>query len=495
MLEVFLGQFSINSFNLIFVATGVIITGVALLSTRDYSYAYRKLFYLCNLIYAVSFTMVIMTNNWIVFIIGWELVTITTFLMLLWGSNKIARIYLIIQFIGSNFLLYVVLMIMSAGYTTIGPISEFNLQVLLILGVGLKSAIIGLHFWLPIVHSRAPSPVSAILSGWVVKLGFIILLKTVTSGNILLFYAGIAMVVYGGIEAVLETDYKVLLAYSTISQLGFIAIGIGSGNVYAYWGSVLHIVVHGLAKTSLFLSSGYWMKKTKSRTIYAFKNGWFVDRMNSILTIIGLTVLAGFPILAGYNCKYLIKYASGDNLILTYTFHGLSILSYLYVFRFLKWGIFNIDKKEKENFKKDEVREANSFLSISIPLLLIIVITFTSNRLLGIKFIDYHIMSGILKNVIYLVIALSILKITNWIYVKEKPVPSMDLFLIRMKNWYNVFKGRPKVKTLEVDMENQIYNFLISFAEFVYNYLPKKIQSQLLIIPIVILLLLLFAIY
>jgi len=491
LLELFLENFTINSFNLIFVATGIIITGAALLSTRDYRYAHRKLFYLCNLIYVVSFTMIIMTNNWIIFLIGWELVTVTTFLMLLWGSNKIARIYLIIQFIGSNFLLYVVLMIMNAGYSTIGPISEFNLQILLIIGVGLKSAIIGLHFWLPIVHSRAPSPVSAILSGWVVKLGFIILLKTVTSGNILLFYAGIAMVIYASLEAIFETDYKVLLAYSTISQLGFVAIGIGSGNIYAYWGSVLHIIVHGLAKTSLFLSSGYWIKKTKSRTIYAFKNGWFVDRKNSILTIIGLTVLAGFPIFAGYNSKYLIKYAAGGGLFLNYVFHGLSILTYLYVFRFLKWGIFNIDKTEKE-FSKDEVNESNSFLSISIPLFLIVLITFISNSLLGINLANYHLLSGLFKNLIYIVVALSILKITDWIYVKEKPVPSMDIFLIRIKNWNNVIKGKPKVETIEVDMENQIYNILIKFAKFVYTYLPKKIQSQLLFIPIAILLLLIF---
>ena len=491
MLELFLENFTINSFNLIFVATGIIITAVALLSTRDYSYAHRKLFYLCNLIYVVSFTMIIMTNNWIVFIIGWELVTVTTFLMLLWGSNKIARIYLIIQFIGSNFLLYVVLMIMNAGYSTIGPISEFNLQVLLILGIGLKSAIIGLHFWLPIVHSRAPSPVSAILSGWVVKLGFIILLKTVTSGNILLFYAGIAMVIYASLEAIFETDYKVLLAYSTISQLGFIAIGIGSGNIYAYWGSVLHIIVHGLAKTSLFLSSGYWIKKTKSRTIYAFKNGWLVDRKNSILTIIGLTVLAGFPIFAGYNSKYLIKYAAGNSLMLKYIFHGLSILTYLYVLRFLKWGIFNIDKKA-DDFSKDEVNDSNSFLSISIPLFLVLIITFISNNLTGVELANYKLFNGLLNNVIYIIIALSVLKITNWIYVKEKPVPSMDIFLIRIKNWYNSIKGKPKVKTLEVDMENQIYNILIKFAKLVYTYLPKKIQSQLLFIPIAILLLLLF---
>jgi len=490
LLSTFLNQFVFNNFNILFTVTGIFITFVALMSSRDYSYAHKELFYLCNIIYIISFVMIIMTNNWIIFIIGWELVTVTTFFMLLWGSNKIARVYLIIQFIGSNFLLYVVLMIINAGYTTIGPINELNLQILLILGVGVKSAIIGLHFWLPIVHSRAPSPVSAILSGWVVKLGFIVMLKTITSGNEFLFYAGIVMVIYGGLQAVLATDYKVMLAFSTISQLGFIAIGIGSGNIYAYWGSVLHIIVHGLAKTSLFLSSGYWIKITKSRTIYNFKNAWFKDRKNSILTIIGLSVLAGMPFLAGYNSKYLIKYAAGDEIFLKYVFHILSIITYLYVFRFFRWAFFNNDK----GFKKthDEIKRSNFIFSTLTPILIIFGITVFSNSLIGLGNINFHILDGLLKNSIYIVVSLLILATFNWVHVKVKPVPSLNLLLINIKNFMNISKGDSKVNTLEVDMENQIYNSLINTSKAINNVLPKKLQSQLLLIPIAILLLLLF---
>lgn len=490
MLSTFLNQFVFSNFNIILTLTGILITFVALMSSRDYTYAHKELFYLCNIIYIISFVMIIMTNNWIIFIIGWELVTITTFLMLLWGSNKIARVYLIIQFIGSNFLLYVVLMIINAGYSTIGPINDLNLQILLILGVGVKSAIIGLHFWLPIVHSRAPSPVSAILSGWVVKLGFIILLKTVTTGNEFIFYAGIVMVIYGGLQALLSTDYKVMLAYSTISQLGFIAIGIGSGNIYAYWGSFLHIIIHGLAKTSLFLSSGYWIKITKSRTIYDFKNVWFKDKKNSILTIIGLSVLAGVPLLAGYNSKYLIKYAAGDEIFLEYIFHILSIITYLYVFRFIRWAFFNNDKTFKKI--KKEITKSNFIFSIFTPLLIVAVITFTTRSLIGLDNINYHFLDGFLKNGIYIVVSLLILATFNWIHVKEKPVPSLNLLLIKTKNFMNISKGENKVKTLEVDMENQIYNSLINTSKTINNILPKKLQTQLLLIPVAILLLLLF---
>lgn len=491
MVELIYEYFDFNKINLLFMSIGIITTAAALISSRDYTYEHREWFYLSILIYTISFCMLILTNNWIIFIIGWELVTVTTFVMLLWGGNKIARIYLIIQFIGSNFLLYIVLMIMNAGYTTIGPIDNFNLQLLLIIGVGVKSAVIGLHFWLPIVHSRAPSPVSAILSGWVVKLGFILLLKTVLTGNIVLFYLGIAMVIYAGIQAVLSTDYKVMLAFSTISQLGFIAIGIGSGNTYAYWGSVLHIIVHALAKTSLFLGSGYWIKKIKSRTIYDFQNSWYKDKINSVLTILGLAVLAGFPMLAGYNSKTLIKYAAEKGVFLKYLFHLLSVLTYLYVFRFLKWSIFNFDKEEDIN--KDNIfKEGQTIFSITLPIVLILIIGFASNSIIDIEYTDFHLLEGFIKNLFYIVISLGFLKLTNWIYIKEKPVPSMDLLLIKIKNWYRIFLGEKKVKTLEVDMENQIYNFLIYVSEFIYNLLPKKMQSQLLLIPIVVLLLLLF---
>ncbi len=491
MLDLFIEHFDFTKLNLLFMSTGIIITAVALISSHDYTYEHRDWFYISIFIYTISFCMLILTNNWIIFMIGWELVTITTFAMLLWGGNKIARIYLIIQFIGSNFLLYIVLLIMNAGYSTIGPIDNFNLQLLLIVGVGVKSAIIGLHFWLPIVHSRAPSPVSAILSGWVVKLGFILLLKTVVTGNLALFYIGIAMVIYAGIQAILATDYKVMLAFSTISQLGFIAIGIGSGNTYAYWGSVLHILAHGFAKTALFLGSGYWIKKIKSRTIYDFTNAWQKDKINSVLTIFGLAVLAGVPLLAGYNSKTLIKYAAGKSIFLKYLFHLLSIITYIYVFRFLRWSIFNFDEKEEIN-KENIYNEGKTIFSITLPIVLILVIGFLSNSIIEIDYTDYHLFDGLIKNIVYILISLGLLKMTNWVYVKEKPVPSMDLLLIKLKNWYHSFMGQEKVETLEVDMENQIYNTLIHISEFVDKFLPKKIQSQLLLIPIVVLLLLLF---
>lgn len=492
MSEILIENFEISKLNMLFVLTGILISILSSLSFRDYGYSQKKWFYLSMLIYTIGFSMLILTTNWIIFIIGWELVTVTTFVMLLWGGNKIARIYLIIQFIGSNFLLFVVLLIMNAGYVNIGPISEFYLQFLLIIGVGVKSAIFILHFWLPIVHSRAPSPVSALLSGWVVKLGFIILLKTVVSGNYILFYTGIIMVIYAGIQAILSTDYKVLLAYSTISQLGFIALGIGSGNTYAYWGSVLHIIVHGLAKTSLFLGSGYWIKRVKSRTIYKFKRGWYIDHINSILTVIGLSVLAGVPLIAGYNSKTLIKYAAGGNQILKYIFHGLSILTYIYVFRFLKWGIFNFDKGEMSKEKEKFDYNFNKIFVIGLPLLIILVIGFISNSLLGIDYKDFHLVNGFIKNIIYVIISLGILKLNDWIYLEEKTVPSMDNLLIKLKNWYRLMMRKPKIKTLEVDMENQIYNILIKISEIINRFLPKKIQNQLLLIPIALLLLLLF---
>jgi hypothetical protein len=89
-------------------------------------------------------------------------------------------------------------------------------------------------------------------------------------------------------------------------------------------------------------------------------------------------------------------------------------------------------------------------------------------------------------------VSLLILATFNWVHVKVKPVPSLNLLLINIKNFMNISKGDSKVNTLEVDMENQIYNSLINTSKAINNVLPKKLQSQLLLIPIAILLLLLF---
>ena len=216
--------------------TGIIITSLCMITIKTHIQRKQGSFYLLNIVFLISFVIMIFTSRWIVFIVVWEIISLSTALMLLWENKGLTNQYLIIQFLGSSILIFVILLAVQNGYTEIMPVREFWLQNLFVLGLGMKSAVFGFHFWLPAVHSQAPTPVSAILSGWVVKLGFIMYLKLIPAGNNLLLILGFLMIFYGGIKALIVSDIKVILAYSSISQLGFIALGIGTGTVYGFWG-------------------------------------------------------------------------------------------------------------------------------------------------------------------------------------------------------------------------------------------------------------------
>ncbi|MFW6287315.1 MAG: complex I subunit 5 family protein [bacterium] len=359
--------FRINELKIIAASIGIFITLLTMFIARKQIKDRLKTYYLINIVFIFSFILMFFTKNWILFIVSWELITVCTALMLLWKNRGLAGQYLIIQFMGTGLLIFAIILAIINGYSEIGPIKEIWLQNILIIGLGMKSAIFGLHFWLPAVHSQAPAPVSAILSGWVVKLGFIMYLRIITGGNLLLFILGFMMIFYGGLKALQAEDYKVILAYSSISQLGFIAIGIGSGTVYGFLGSILHMIAHSLAKSGLFLGSGYLLKWHESRSIYSFGESWkrpFIINMN---ILIGFGSVMGFPILTGFNSKYLIKYSFyGDQIfnlnsllpeslglikmnklaflsagdIITFLLYAGSLLTGLYSLRFLYWGLF-----------------------------------------------------------------------------------------------------------------------------------------------------------
>ncbi|MFP4661124.1 MAG: complex I subunit 5 family protein [Halanaerobiales bacterium] len=359
--------FRVSELKIIAATIGIFITLLTMFIASKQLKDRLKTYYLINIVFIFAFLLMFFTKNWILFIVSWELLTVSTALMLLWKNRGLAGQYMIIQFMGTALLIFAIIMAIINGYNEIGPIKEIWLQNMLILGLGMKSAVFGLHFWLPAVHSQAPAPVSAILSGWVVKLGFIMYLRIITGGNMFLFILGFMMVFYGGIKALRAEDYKVLLAYSSISQLGFIAIGIGSGTVYGFLGALLHMLAHSLSKSGLFIGSGYLLKWHGSRSIYNFGESWkrpFIINMN---ILVGFGSLMGFPILTGFNSKCLIKYSfygeqvfnlnslmpeslglikinklallgSGD--VITYFLYAGGLLTGLYSLRFLYWGLF-----------------------------------------------------------------------------------------------------------------------------------------------------------
>lgn len=136
--------------------------------------------------------------------------------------------------------------------------------IFIVIGFGTKMGLAPMHTWLPDAHSQAPSPASALLSGALLNCAFLGIYKTHVlmnvaglgefSGNVLIGFGLFSMLV-GAIFIISQPDYKRMLAYSSIKNMGIIAFGVGIGG-FALYGAFLHIIHHSLLKSSLFLSAG-----------------------------------------------------------------------------------------------------------------------------------------------------------------------------------------------------------------------------------------------
>jgi multicomponent Na+:H+ antiporter subunit D len=181
--------------------------------------------------------------------------------------------------------------------------------------VCLKAALMPLFSWLPKAHGTpgAPSVVSAALSGLYVKGGIYLYLRITESFYIIdttafFLVCGIITAFVGFSLAVAQSDIKLILAYSTVSQLGLIMMAVNMGSDVAYWGGVYHILSHAIFKTVLFLASGMIIEEYKTRDINeihgVFKRMPYVS-VASIFAILGIT---GAPFFNGSISKYFIAH-------------------------------------------------------------------------------------------------------------------------------------------------------------------------------------------
>ena len=199
---------------------------------------------------------------------------------------------------------------------------------LFIVGTGVKCAMVPLHTWLPNAHSMAPSPVSALLSGIVIKVGIYALFRLVQlfrstplirDTYTLLVYTGTVTMVIGVSLALLQKDLKKLLAYHSVSQIGYILLGIGSGG-YGLAGGLFHIFSHAIFKGLLFLTVGAVIFRTGIRKIDLLGGVWRKMPVTTFTCIIAAFSISGVPLTSGYASKGIIFEGIKGNLALEIIF-------------------------------------------------------------------------------------------------------------------------------------------------------------------------------
>jgi multicomponent Na+:H+ antiporter subunit D len=183
-----------------------------------------------------------------------------------------------------------------------------------VFGFGLKAALVPFHAWLPDAHPSAPAPISAALSGLLIKVSGVYALARIFLNvfgltpalSTVLMYLGAISMVAAALLALGQRDFKRMLAYSSISQIGYIILGIGLGTPLGIQGGLFHLLNHALAKSLLFLNSGSVQMATGTRNLDEM--GGLGKRMpvTTATTVIGSLSIAGVPPLNGFWSKLII---------------------------------------------------------------------------------------------------------------------------------------------------------------------------------------------
>ncbi|MFA5961090.1 MAG: proton-conducting transporter membrane subunit [Parcubacteria group bacterium] len=175
--------------------------------------------------------------------------------------------------------------------------------IFILIGYGTKVGFVPMHTWLPDAHSKAPVPISSLLSGVLLNVAFLAILRFKVivdlavganfSSQMLIFFGIISIIVAAAIIFI-QKNYKRLLAYSSIEHMGVMALGFGFGGV-GIFAAILHMIYHSLAKSILFLSAGNIFLKYSSTKIAKVKGVLKVLPVTSILFLIGFLAITGMP--------------------------------------------------------------------------------------------------------------------------------------------------------------------------------------------------------
>jgi hydrogenase-4 component B len=288
----------------------------------------------------ISLTLVFTASNIVFFLIAWELMAVAAYFLVVFDhesaeSRKGGLLYLLMSRGGTGMLLVGFLLLASAAGSLefaalhgvgqhLPPFPGAAAFVLLFLGFGVKAGIIPLHIWLPAAHPVAPSNISALLSGIVIKTGIYGMARVFFDFyGALPVWAGMSVLVVGVVSALLgvlyalmEHDLKRLLAYHSIENIGIILMGFGAALLFRSFGhpqlaalaliaGLFHTLNHGVFKCLLFLGAGGVLQATETRNME--KLGGLIRRMPStaLYFLIGAIAISGLPPLNGFVSEWL----------------------------------------------------------------------------------------------------------------------------------------------------------------------------------------------
>lgn len=305
-----------------------------------YSRSKIMLAWVLLILFLLSMAFVVTVGNILAFLVFWEIMSLVSYFLVVFDTTheksiQAATIYIVMTHIGTAFLVAAfLLMYKYAGSFEFSAIriacltmpeqTRNILFLLLLAGFGTKAGIVPLHVWLPYAHPQAPSHISSIMSGVMIKtaiygiIRFVIILLGVHCrwwAYLILVLAAVSCVV-GVIYALMEHDIKKLLAYHSVENIGIILLGIGLAMffltlnlqylaVFSLIAGLYHLVNHAIFKGLLFLCAGSVYKSTGTRDIE--KLGGLIKKMpyTAIYFLLGALAISAVPPLNGFVSEWL----------------------------------------------------------------------------------------------------------------------------------------------------------------------------------------------
>ena len=293
-------------------------------------------------IFLASMALVVLADDAYFFMVAWELMALSSYFLVVSQHRRpeirqAGFLYLLMAHLGAVCLLFSFGVLQGGNWqltfeamraTTHTPFWATVAFLLALLGFGAKAGLVPLHGWLPEAHPAAPSPVSAMMSGLMLKtavygmlrITFDLLHVQFWQWGVLVLVLGLISALYGAIFAGVKTDMKRLLAYSSIENIGLIFTGIGLAILFAAChlplfaalalsAALLHALNHSLFKSLLFLATGNVLHATKRRSLGALGGLAHTMPWVATLALVGTLAIAGLPPLNGFVSEWLLLQA------------------------------------------------------------------------------------------------------------------------------------------------------------------------------------------
>jgi len=453
-----------------------------------------RFFFFLSLTYG-SVLGAIMSGDLLTMFLFFEIMTVVSYMLVIHGQNdasyKAGYNYIIMGLIGGFLILTALFLVyfnlgtlkfesMIEELSTMGNL-KYWIMGLLVFGFGIKAGMAPVHVWLPRAHPVAPSPASAILSGVMIKVGAFGIIRVastyyfpskdvvtsindpiwLTAQNIgaIIIWTGIITMTIGVFLALQQANMKKMLAYHSVSQMGYIVTGIGVAlylgyqGAMGYSGALYHIINHALFKSLLFMVAGVVYYHTHQLDMYKLGGLWKKLPFTTLVFIVAALGISGVPLFNGYVSKTILHHGITE----AYHYGSSSFIAAEVMFiivsagtacSFIKMGYYVFFKKSDNDYSKIPYDYSSHDIALWAMAVIIILIgispRFILNHLIVPQlnmttydpyFISHYILSLNVFAFSDLLITLGILILGLIIFVTGK---KYNLFHIHLPKWFSV---------------------------------------------------------